>query len=116
MSTLSRCVRPQLSMVYGIFADPGLMLVDFEHVLRFDDNTIVFGVEIESKNDNEFLVISPFDLDESDYHERYNRYLNILCAEVEEVVGDQVTQAQRNMWEMKLRHKKPQILVGVRRI
>lgn len=108
-------VRPQLSMVYGIFADPSLMIIEFEHVLKFDDNTIVFGVEIEHKNDNEFLTISPFDLDESDYEERYTRYLNVLYAEVEELVGDRITAAQRNMWEKKLRHKKPQILVGVRR-
>lgn len=108
--------RPQLSMVYGVFAEPSLMIVKFEHVLRFDENTAIFGVEIERTNDNEFLTISPFDLDESEYHERYLQYLNILYAEVEEVVGDTITAAQRNMWEKKLRHKKPQILVGVRRI
>lgn len=108
--------RPHLSMVYGVFADPSLMIVEFEHVLRFDENTCVFGVEIEQVKDNEFLTISPFDLDESEYHERYLRYLNILYAEVEEVVGDRITHAQRNMWEQKLRHKKPQILVGVRKI
>jgi hypothetical protein len=39
-----------------------------------------------------------------------------LYAEVEEVVGDRITHAQRNMWEQKLRHKKPQILVGIRKI
>lgn len=108
--------RPRLSMVYGIFAEPSLMIVEFEHVLRFDDNTAIFGVEIDQANDNEFLTISPFDLDEHEYHERYIRYLNILYAEVEEVVGDRITAAQRNMWEQKLHHKKPQILVGLRRI
>lgn len=115
MSTSSRSARPQLSMVYGIFADPSLMIVDFQHVLKFDETTVVFGIEIETKNDNEFLTISPFDLDESEYEQRYASYLNILYAEVEELVGDTVTAAQRNMWERKLRNKKPKILVGVRR-
>lgn len=115
-SLSSSSQRPQLSMVYGIFAEPSLMIVEFEHVLKFDENTTILGVEIEHTNDNEFLAISPFDLDETEYHERYLRYLNTLYAEVEEVVGEKITAAQRNMWEKKLRHKKPQILVGVRRL
>lgn len=108
--------RRRLSMVYGFIATPDLLLVDSAHVIVFDDTTRVIGIEIEHVNENEFLTISPFDLDEGEFERQYKMYLQKLVAEVEEMVGDGITASQRHSWERKLRQRVPKILVGVKQI
>lgn len=108
--------RRRLSMVYGFIATPDLLVVDSAHVIVFDDTTRVIGIEIEQVNENEFLTISPFDLDEGEFERQYKTYLQKLVAEVEEMMGDGITASQRNSWERKLRQRAPKILVGVKQI
>ena len=103
----------RLRMVYGIVLDPSLEIVDFQHVISFDAQTRVLGVELDRKPTNEFIEVVPVDLDESDLSERYLRQVDKVVAEVIEVEGDLVTSAQRHSWERKLRRQNPKILVGV---
>lgn len=103
----------QIFLVYGFIADPSLLVTEFHHVIRFNEHTVGIGVVVDSKPYDGFIPISPFDLDESEYDEAYKNVLNKIVAEVNELGGDLLSEAQRNMWERKLRFQKPSLFVGV---
>lgn len=108
--------KPKLSLVYGIIADPTLLLIESSHTVHFNDNTQVIGFEVETAAANEFIPIQPYDIDENHLDSLFRNHLKKMIAEAEEVVGEQITASQLNMWEKRLRIRKPQLMVGIRQV
>ena len=103
----------RLKLVYGVLFPNALEIIDFAHLVAFDRETYVLGAVLDTTAANEFIHLDPEGFDQVDLDRQWKKCVDQLVAEVEEVEGDLVTAAERNMWEAKVRRLTPKIIVGL---